>query len=213
MTAVLFDMDGVIVDSEAYWEPTERTDILPTVVPEADVDVAEITGRPYREIYTYLDEHYEVAVSRERFLEMFESAAREIYSEKVALLSGFEGLRAELADRDVPVALVTSSPYEWVDIVRDRFGLTFDAVVSAEDVDAGKPEPDIYEAAAAAVDCDPSDCVAVEDSTHGARAATAAGTYCIGYVGVHDSLDRSAVAEVASTPVELRTAVLRAVEN
>lgn len=209
MPAVLFDMDGVVVDSETYWEPTERETILPEVVPDQDVAVEEITGRPYKEIYTYLDEHYEVAVSRERFLALFESAAREIYSEKVALMDGFETLCTDIHDQGASIALVTSSPYDWLDVVLDRFEIRehFDAVVSASDVTAGKPAPDIYEHAAREVGVAPGDCVAVEDSTHGAKSASAAGTFCIGYTGVHDSLDREVVDVVAETPAELRSAI------
>ena len=209
MSAVLFDMDGVVVDSESYWVRTERESILPEVVPDDDVAVEEITGRPYTEIYTYLDEHYELAVSRERFLALFEAAARDIYGEQVALLDGFESLCSDIHEAGASVALVTSSPYDWLDVVLDRFEIRgqFDAVVSASDVAAGKPAPDIYEQAAREVGEAPADCVAVEDSTHGAKSATAAGAFCIGYTGVHDSLDHDGVDVVASTPEELHAAV------
>lgn len=208
MTAVLFDMDGVVIDSELYWGPKERDVIFPEVVPDQDVTVAEVTGRPYEEIYTYLGENYDVAVSRERFIELFDTVAREIYTEEAALMDGFAELCAALRERGASVALVTSSPHEWLDIVVDRFDLSFDAIVSADDVAAGKPAPDIYEHAAERVGEAPADCVAVEDSTHGATAASAAGVGRIGYVGVHDSLDHDAVDAVAGDPAELRALLL-----
>lgn len=213
MSAVLFDMDGVVVDSERYWVSKERELILPEVVPNDDVDVAEITGRPYKEIFTYLDEHYDVAVSRERFLELFDAVARDIYNEQVVLMDGFETLQADLAAEGVQTALVTSSPYHWLNIALDRFDLSFDAVVSAADVEAGKPAPDIYEHAASEVGVDPEHCVAVEDSTHGAGAAKAAGICCLGYTGVHDSLDHSVVDAVATNPGELRTLLFERLEG
>jgi HAD superfamily hydrolase (TIGR01509 family) len=212
MTAVLFDMDGVVVDSERYWESKERETILPEAVPDQDVAVDEVTGRPYKEIYTYLDENYGVAISRDRFLELFDTVAREVYRE-AALMDGFHDLCTEIRAADVPIALVTSSPHEWLNIVVDRFDLEFDAIVSADDVPAGKPEPDIYEHAAEAVGRDPVDCIAVEDSIHGAAAATAAGTTCIGYTGVHDSLDPDAVDAVASDPERLRALLLGWLED
>lgn len=212
MTAVLFDMDGVVVDSERHWGDKERELIFPEAVPDHDVSVDEITGRPYKEIYTYLEETYGVAISRDRFLELFDTVAREVYQE-AALMDGFHDLCAEIRAADAPIALVTSSPHEWLNIVVDRFDLEFDAIVSADDVPAGKPEPDIYERAAEAVGEDPTDCVAIEDSIHGAAAAKAAGTTCIGYTGVHDSLDPDAVDAVASDPERLRTLLLGWLED
>lgn len=205
-------MDGVVIDSERHWVPHERTAILPEVVPDADVAVEEITGRPYREIFTYLDEHYEVAVSRERFLELFETAAEQIYGEDAALMEGFQDLCADIRAAGADVALVTSSPHDWLDIVIERFDLSFDAVVSADDIERGKPAPDIYERAAREVGEQPADCTAVEDSTHGAASAKAAGVYCIGYTGVHDSLDHDAVDAVAGDPAELRAALFERLE-
>jgi len=213
MVAVLFDMDGVVVDSELYWGAKEREVIFPEVVPDQDVAVEEVTGRPYREIYTYLDEHYEVAVGRDRFLELFESVARDIYAEDAALMAGFQDLCADLRAAGASLALVTSSPHDWVDVVRDRFELAFDAVVSADDVSRGKPEPDIYEHAAERVGERPGDCIAVEDSGHGVASATAAGVTCVGYVGVHDNIDHGTVDAVASDPEELRTLLLELVDR
>lgn len=205
MTAVLFDMDGVVVDSERYWVPKETETILPEVVPDQGVAVDELTGRPYTEMFTYLDSNYDVAVTRERFLELFDEAAREIYGEQASLLDGFEDICRDLRDRDVGIALVTSSPYEWLNIVLDRFDLTFDAVVSGDDVEAGKPAPDIYQRAAREMGERPDDCIAVEDSANGVASAKAAGAYCIGYTGVHEALDPEEVDAVATDPESLRT--------
>jgi HAD superfamily hydrolase (TIGR01509 family) len=204
--AVLFDMDGVVVDSERYWPELEAERIFPVVVPEQGVEPEEVMGMNYREIYDYLEERYEVAVDRERFLDLFEETAIEIYGERAELMDGFHELLADIQDRDIPIALVTSSPHPWIDVVLDRFDLDgqFDAIVSAEDVERGKPEPDVYERAIRAVGATPEQSVAVEDSTTGARAARAAGVYCLGYTGVHDGLDRTVVDAVASTPAALR---------
>ncbi|MFW6018392.1 MAG: HAD family hydrolase [Halapricum sp.] len=207
MTAVLFDMDGVVIDSELYWPEMEAERLFPEVVPDQDVDPAEVMGMNYREIYDYLAEHYEVAVGRDRHIEVFEDIAEEIYGERANLMDGFEELLADIQAGGIDVGLVTSSPPAWIEIVIERFGLDghFDAIVSAENVPNGKPEPDVYRRALDELTADPDSAVAVEDSTTGAKAARAAGIRCLGYTGVHDGIDPDVVDAVVSGPEQLRT--------
>ncbi|SFS34565.1 HAD family hydrolase [Halostagnicola kamekurae] len=216
MTAVLFDMDGVIIDSEDYWVEREREHILPMTVPDETVPVAEISGMNYRETYEYLESNYETAISRERFVEVFAETAREIYSEHVSLLPGFHDHLEKLHDRDVTVALVTSSPHDWIEIVFDRFDLEgrFDEIVSGEDIEGpGKPHPYIFEEAATKVNREPGDCVAVEDSENGVRSAARAGTHTVAYrIDAHTGLDLSPADSIVETPRELRETVLEQVE-
>ncbi|GAB3041487.1 HAD family hydrolase [Natronobiforma cellulositropha] len=213
--AVCFDMDGVIVDSEDYWVELEREQLLPTVVPDHEVSVSEVTGLNYREIYDYLEETYGTAVSREEFLAIFEDAARDLYGERVSLLAGFTDLLTELETRAVSTAIVSSSPPAWIDLVRERFALdgAFDAIVSAEGIDGpGKPEPDIYEVAADLVGVPIGDCVAIEDSSHGLAAAAAAGATVIAYeIDAHDGVDYAPADVVVDDPAALSAAVLEAV--
>ncbi|QSG07528.1 HAD family hydrolase [Halapricum desulfuricans] len=214
MPAVLFDMDGVVIDSERYWPELESERLFPEVVPGQDVDPEEVMGMNYREIYDYLAENYEVAVDRDRHVELFDELAREIYGERASLMDGFDDLLSDLQARGIAVGLVTSSPPAWIDVVLERFGLTgrFDAVVSAENVPSGKPEPDVYRRALQELDAEPDVAVAVEDSTTGANAANAAGIRCLGYAGVHDGIDPEVVDAVVSGPERLRTALFEQFE-
>ncbi|WP_435334601.1 HAD family hydrolase [Haloarchaeobius sp. TZWWS8] len=207
--AVLFDMDGVLVDSEDYWVEREREEILPWAVPDHEVPVREITGMNYREIHDYLAAEYDVAVSKQEWVDRFDETAETIYTDEVELLPGFRDWLTARRSAGIPVALVSSSPHHWLDTVCERFELEFDAVVSAEDLDGpGKPEPDIYEFAAAKLGLAPEDCVAVEDSEHGVASAAAARTTCVAYrSGADDSLDLSAADFVAETPEELLSLV------
>lgn len=209
MTAVLFDMDGVLVDSEDYWVAREREEIFPDVVADGPIPPAEIAGMNYREIFDYLDEHYEVTAERETFLEIFDRTAREIYTEEADLLPGVESLLADLHAEGHRTAIVSSSPHEWIDLVIDRFDLDdFDAVISAETVDRGKPAPDVYEYAAGTLGVPPEDCVAVEDSEHGVEAAVRAGMAVIGYrSGADEDVDLSAATVVVTTPDALRETI------
>lgn len=201
--AVLFDMDGVIVDSERYWHEEEQT-ILARAVPGADVALDEITGMNVLDQYDYLEETYGVAVSKEDYFNLYDSRADRIYGDRVTLMDSFHEMLEEARERDVKTAVVSSSFRRWIRLVMDRFDLhdCFDAVVSAEDIDGpSKPDPHIYRHAAAELGVAPERCVVVEDSRNGVKAANAADMYCIGFDSGADIAEADAV---AATPSELR---------
>ncbi|WP_265109215.1 HAD family hydrolase [Halosolutus halophilus] len=216
MTAVLFDMDGVLVDSEDYWVEFEREELLPTAVPDADVDLAEVSGMNFREIYDYLDDEYETAISREDWIDRFEATAESLYTERVESLDGLHDLLETLDDRGVSTALVSSSPHDWIGLVIDRFDLAgeFDEVISADEIDAAsKPAPDVFEYAAAEVGVPAEECVVVEDSENGVEAAARAGTTVVAYrIDAHGDIDLSPADVVVDDAATLREEVLRLAE-
>lgn len=208
---ICFDMDGVLVQSEEFWVERQRTHILPTAAPNDEIPLSAVTGRDYTEIYPDLAAEYDLAVDRAAFEALFEEAAERIYREQARLLDGAHDLLSSLRERGVALALTTSSPRAWIRLIDERFALTdrFDAVVSAEDLDApGKPAPDIYERSAAMLGLSPGDCLAVEDSTAGVRAATTAGHYTIGFRGDGEETDLSAADTVVAGGDELRDLLL-----
>ncbi|MEF8801477.1 MAG: HAD family phosphatase [Halolamina sp.] len=215
MDALLFDMDGVVVDSEDYWHATERDELLPAVLDGAVPDLDEITGMPYREIYDYLDREYETTVSKAEFVRRYDETAESIYRERVRLLDRFGEVQTAAQDARIPVGLVSSSPPNWMGYVLDRFGLSFDLTLSDDDVDGpGKPEPGIYEAAADRLRVDPAGCVAVEDSRNGSLAASRAGLSVVGYRVDHNTeTDLSACDVVCEGPAELREELLGRVSD
>ena len=204
-------MDGVIVDSERYWVELEENEIYPAVL-EEPIDTEETTGMNFREIYDYLDDNYETTASKEEFVERYEEAAREIYGEKVELMDGLRELAADLREDGRRVALVSSSPHDWIDRALDRFDLreSFDEIISAEEIDgASKPEPGVYEHAAEKVGVEPEDCIAVEDSENGIQSAKAAGMAVVGFRNQSDAeLDLSEADAVAESAAELREILL-----
>ncbi|WP_232820576.1 HAD family hydrolase [Halorussus litoreus] len=204
--AVLFDMDGVVVDSERYWVELEA-ELYPEVVAES-VSTEETTGMNFREIYDYLDDEYETTASKDEFVARYEEAARDIYGERVVLMDGFRELAADLREDGRAVALVSSSPHDWIDRMLDRFDLRddFDAVVSAEEIDgASKPDPGVYEYAAEQLGVNPDECIAVEDSENGVESAKAAGMRMVGYRNQSDAeLELSAADAVVESPGELQ---------
>jgi HAD superfamily hydrolase (TIGR01509 family) len=213
--AVCFDMDGVLVDSEDYWHPAERERILPEVLDGEIPDLDEITGMNYREIYDYLDEHYETAVPKAEFVRLYDETARKLYGEQVRLLPGTAALLATLRERGVRTAVVSSSPPAWIETVLARFDLSFDAIHSADEFDGpGKPEPGVYEAAIADLGATPETTVVVEDSANGVRAGALSGATVIAFRDDHNAeADLSPADEIVESAAELREAVLAAVER
>ena len=210
MPMVAFDMDGVLVDSERFWLERERTEILPATV-ASEVDPEALTGMNVEDLYDHLDAEYGTTVSKAAFVDRYDRAARTVYGEQVSLLDGFERLVGLLGERDVSVALVSSSPERWIARVLDRFVLheVFDAVVSAEHVERGKPAPDVYLHAASLLDVDPGDSLAIEDSSVGLQAARNAGYGTVGYLnGTNERAALSDADEVADGPDALARAVL-----
>lgn len=210
-TAVLFDMDGVIVNSEDYWHIFEEETLFPETLSGEHPENDEITGMNYREIYDYLDVNYETTVSKAEFIALYDETSTTVYGEQVVLMDGFDGLTGTLRDRGAKLAIVSSAPKSWIETVIDRFSLApFDLVLSAEDIDGpGKPEPHVYEYAAAELDADPEDCTVVEDSENGTKSAARAGAYVIGYrTEANAETDLSAADIVANGPQELRAELL-----
>ncbi|MEA2575884.1 MAG: hypothetical protein QOH93_3182 [Chloroflexia bacterium] len=185
MQAFIFDMDGVIVDSELHWKKPEGY-FLRSLVPNwTDADQTRIIGLSLNNTYRLLTTEYGVTHSKEAFLESYMAMARQIYQEMVSLMPGFRELLAELHGREVPVAIASSSTRSWIEIVLDRFDLRseFDAVVSADELAGGegKPSPAIYLHTAAKLGVEPAGCVVMEDSHNGVLSAQRAGMYCIGF--------------------------------
>ncbi|GAD51470.1 hypothetical protein MBEHAL_0230 [Halarchaeum acidiphilum MH1-52-1] len=209
--AVVFDMDGVIVDSERYWV-AEVAEILDVAVPDADVDPESVVGINVYDQYDLLADEYDVAVTREEYFDLFDRHADTVYTESATLTDGFHDLVAEIRACDLPIGLVTSSFPQWVELVFERFDLgdAFDVVVTAGDEDVpGKPEPDLYELAAGRLGVDPNGMLVVEDSEHGVDAASAAGAHVVGYQhGASADMDHGAADAVATDPDSFRERVL-----
>ncbi|MEV4802841.1 HAD family phosphatase [Nonomuraea sp. NPDC049421] len=179
MDACVFDLDGVLVDSEPVWEEVRRAYVADhggTWQPDTQT---KLMGMSTGEWAAYL---HEIGVEQEpgdiaRGV-IDEMAAR--YRDGVPLMpKAVETVRRLAAT--ATLGLASSSPRRLIDVVLDAAGLTecFAATVSTEEVERGKPAPDGYLEAARRLGVDPRGCVAVEDSSNGLRSAYAAGMHVI----------------------------------
>jgi len=178
--AVVFDLDGVIVDSEPVWEQVRRQVVAEHGGRWAPDAQRRIMGMSTGEWATYLSQDLGVGLPPDTVAATVIEGMRARYREGVPLMPGAaEAVRA-LAGR-WPLGLASSSPPALIDAVLDGAGLRecFTVALSTEQVQHGKPAPDIYLAVTARLGRPPEVCAAVEDSTNGLLSAASAGLQVI----------------------------------
>ncbi|WP_458190914.1 HAD family hydrolase [Haladaptatus sp. NG-WS-4] len=206
---VLFDMDGVLVDSESFWQQFWRDQVF-TQVETGDPGLEDVNGRNFRESLEELAATYGLPGGPERYARQFEVAAETVYGGQVSITPGIPDFFETLRSRGIDVGIVSSAPADWIKIVIERFDLApVDVMVSAEHIDLpGKPEPFIYEHAAAELAVDPSACLVIEDSVNGVRAAARAGSTVIRFCRGATVQPTDHTDFVANSPGDLQRTVL-----
>lgn len=184
-SAVIFDMDGVLIDSEMLWVKREFQ-LYVGEIPGWDREKQkEFAGRAVDDINRILREKYAKDYELEAFRQKYRDLASDIYDKETRLNPGVRDLITALRKAKFKVALASSAPKRWIDTVLGRFDLSreFDVVVGVDEVGGkGKPDPGIYLVAIKRLDISPPNIVAIEDTPNGIAAAKGAGLYCIGYV-------------------------------
>jgi HAD superfamily hydrolase (TIGR01509 family) len=198
--AVIFDLDGVLMDSEQLWNQAKEDLVRSTGGRWREDAPRAMMGMSSPEWAAYLRDELGVALDQDAINREVVRRMEELYRARLPLLPGaVEGVRA-LARR-WPLGLASSSNREIIDLVLGLAGLaqTFSATVSSEEVKRGKPAPDVYLEAARRLGVDPRRCVAVEDSSNGLRSADAAGMIVIAVPNAHYPPDDDALALAAAT--------------
>jgi len=181
--ALIFDMDGVIVDSERYWKKKEDQ-FFKKIVPILSVnDQKNILGQSVKNVYQKLVKEYGVKITWDEVNNQYNQFAIEIYQQETDLIQGILPLFNQLILLQKKIALASAARESWIAIVLKRFqiGKYFDEIVSSDFVnEKGKPNPAIYNYTADKLSINPENCLVIEDSCNGVLAAKAAGMQCIG---------------------------------
>ena len=174
--AVLFDMDGLLIDSEPLWFEVE-TEVMTRLGGHwSEADQQELLGSSLDNAVRYFLERAAVPADPAEVAEWVMSGiVRQVRERGVTVMPGAAALVAEVAASGLPYALVTSSQRRFVDAVLARTGLRFPVVVCGSDVSRGKPDPEPYLLAARRLGVPPGRCLALEDSLTGVSAAEGAG--------------------------------------
>jgi HAD superfamily hydrolase (TIGR01509 family) len=175
VAAVVFDLDGVLVDSEQVWDQARRDVVADHGGTWHDQATRDMLGMSAPEWSRYVVERLGVPLTPEQVNEAVVEAMLRVYEAELPLLPGAREAVERLAER-WPLGLASSSNRPVIDLVLDRMGVAdrFAATVSSEEVGRGKPAPDVYLEAARRLGVDPAACAAVEDSENGIRSAHAA---------------------------------------
>ena len=176
VSAVIFDLDGVLLESEQVWSAAKRDLSLEhggvwTVGAERDM-----LGMSSGEWSRYMRQELRVPLQAAEISASVAELVASRYRRDLPLIAGADSAVRTLAERH-PLGLASSSNRQTIDLVLDLtdWASRFSATTSSEEVAAGKPEPDVYVETARRLDVSPAVCVAVEDSDVGIRSACAAG--------------------------------------
>jgi HAD superfamily hydrolase (TIGR01509 family) len=176
VAAVVFDLDGVLLDSEQAWDDARRDLVAETGRAWTETATRDMMGMSSREWPVYVRDALGVPLSADEINADIVRRVLERYHRELPLLPGAREAVERIADR-WPIALASSSNREVIDHALDEMGVAdrFAATVSSEEVGRGKPAPDVYLEAARRLGVDPDAAVAIEDSENGIRSAHAAG--------------------------------------
>jgi HAD superfamily hydrolase (TIGR01509 family) len=173
---VLFDMDGLLIDSEPLWLEAERSVMARLGSGWTEADQMALLGGSLERTVRYLLAKAARPAPAQAIAEWLMAGMNErVRRDGVPLRPGARELLAAVAAAGLPHALVTSSERSFMDAVLASTGLRFDVLVCAEDVTVTKPDPEPYLLASKRIGVHPADCFALEDSPNGVASAEAAG--------------------------------------
>jgi HAD superfamily hydrolase (TIGR01509 family) len=179
--AVIFDMDGVIADSEPTYLEAINVMLEPTGHRMSEQQYEEIIGSSIKYTWDTILETFGLEGDMEEYIRRYDQALVELLRRPQPPLPGVRELLAELRRLRLPVALATSSWQGWAEALLEATGLegAFQAVVWRQMVERAKPAPDLFLRAAELVDVEPARCVVLEDTAPGLEAAKAAGMLAV----------------------------------
>jgi HAD superfamily hydrolase (TIGR01509 family) len=180
---ILFDMDGVLVDSEPLFHKAvnvmvERYGAAPITEEENN---RYLLGTTVEETWVRVKDLRNIPQTPAELLAGYNDVVKDVLRSDLVPRPGVVDLVAEARRRNLPIAVASSSLREWVNLKLDVIGLThaFPVKLGGDDIENGKPAPDIYIKAARLIGLEANQCVAIEDSPVGLAAASSSGAYTV----------------------------------
>jgi HAD superfamily hydrolase (TIGR01509 family) len=180
--AVIFDMDGLLIDSEPLWQEAGKETLLGLGYTLTTEQYHTSTGLRTEEWIAHWFHHFQIdqSLASDAISTILQKAIENI-RERGSMFHGAEDIIQLCRKEGLKIGLATSSPMEVVDAALNKFSLTdrFDIISSAGNLPYGKPHPQVYLQCAEKLSVSPLECVAFEDSFNGMIAAKAARMKCI----------------------------------
>ena len=191
--AVIFDMDGVIIDSEPLYFEIDKKVFRKYGYEITDDVLNKYVGVSCPDMWRAVLTYYDFGADIEDIMKVQEGIKDVVFSDTdLVAIAGINELLADLSRNGVKTAVASSSSRSLIMHVLQRLGIVscFDVITSGQEMPRGKPFPDIFLKTAELLEVRPEECVVIEDSNHGIKAATAAGMATIGFInpnsGVQD---------------------------
>jgi len=186
-TAIIFDMDGVVVDSEPLHIRAEKKSFVPYGIHLTDRDLQGYMGRSSRIFLQDMIKKYNLNTTIHEMYPEHKRHLLQLYREEITPIPGVLSLMNILKKEGLDMALASSSDRDLIDVVVEKLHLSefLKTSVSGEEVKRTKPSPDIFLETARRLHCAPHTCVVIEDSAAGIEAALSAGMASVGFRSPH----------------------------
>lgn len=206
--AVIFDMDGVLLDSEPLHDMT-NLEILRSFGIEADTSVTNaFVGRTSAALWEAMISRYSLQASIDDLIDrQWRINIEKLPSSGIIGSEGLEELLSYLKEHRIKLSVASSSRNDFVEAVFDHLNLWeyMETYTGGSEVKLGKPSPEIYLRAAEKIGMKAAACLTVEDSTAGVQSSKAAGMYTVGYLNpTSDGQDLSEAEAIVSSLLEVR---------
>jgi HAD superfamily hydrolase (TIGR01509 family) len=203
--AFIFDMDGVIIDSEPIHFEVDLMTLDYLGINFKKEMLEQYVGMTNPEMWGLIKREYDISQSVEEIINYQLSRKIEHLDEiDIEPIGGIRELIQELREYDIPIGLASSSPRIFITKVLTKFNLIDDffCITSGEEVSNGKPAPDVYLEVSRMLNVKPENCYVLEDSRNGVAAAKSAGMQCIGYINRNSGNQDLSAADLIIRSVE-----------
>lgn len=185
--AIIFDMDGTLVDTEPFNTEIERRQFSLNNLEISDEEHQKYLGVASDAMWREITANHQTALSVDELIDQNHAESLRYFTEleQIPVMSGLVELLEKLLARNHKIAVASSSTPEIIDLILTKTDLKkyFRVIVSAEEAGKSKPEPDVFLLAAQKLGVNSANCLVVEDSPNGIKAAKAAGMTCVAYEG------------------------------
>jgi HAD superfamily hydrolase (TIGR01509 family) len=209
--AVIFDLDGLVIDSEYLWTEMEMIYLREKNISYNGELHYELMGLKQEEVNEKFRTYFGIDEPFDKMLAHRKQILYKLYDEKLKLRPFVREILGMIRKNDLRTAMASGSPLDIIERALKKFSLekAFSPIVSADHVQRGKPEPDIYLKTCELMSLEPYECIVLEDSFNGVKSAVSAGAHCIAVPETSDPNDFSIADFVAKDLLEAGNIISR----